>query len=273
MTKGFTAFFLALLLVSCGGDSTDDPGPDGALFRIDSEGGFAPIDWILRRGPLYTLTSDGRLISEGPVPAIFPGPLVTPYWVTQLTDGEMRQIREMIDGMGLAEMVEESDDSNADFIADATTEVITYWDADGTHRYSVYALGLEGDRQPSRPATRVFAELRIVLDTIAFSGRAQTPYQPDQIRVIAGEGMIDPEFTDIRDWPFPDTDLGDFDRVDDTWWCLAFDASALGPFIDATQATMWRNPVPGEHPAEIQLLVRALHPGEDDCPTRAPVGG
>jgi hypothetical protein len=264
---------VALLIPACGGGAvTDDQGRDGALFRIDSEGGFAPMEWILGRGPLYTLTTDGRLLSQGVVPAIFPGPLVLPYLVTQLTEGEMGQIRQMIGRMGLADMVDERDDSNSNFVADATTEVITYWDGAGTHRYSVYALGLDDGRGAKSQATETFAELRNILDSIAF-GRETTPYEPEKVRVIVGPGMSDPEFFDLRDWPFPESDPTDWAGIDDTWSCRSFEGTHLGLFTTATSVTRWKSPTAGGIPAELQLLVRPLHPGEEDCPAEIPLGG
>ena len=274
------ALFAAIVVFAsaCGGAAgpgTTEPdtgwGPDGVMFRIDSEGGFVPVEWVLGRGPVYTLTDDGGLISEGAVPAIFPGPLLPFYFVTQLTDGEMSQIRDMIDRMGLADMVSEHDDSNTNFVADVTTEVITYWDAAGTHEYAVYGLGFEAGGAKST-ATRTFAEMRSVLDNIAGT-RESTPYVAEKIRVIAGEGIANAEFTDLRDWPLPETDFSDWVAIDEQWDCKAFDATGLAAFEDATQVTTWSSPTAGQGPAELQLLVRPLQPGEDDCPSQFTLGG
>ncbi len=258
------AVMLAIALTACGAGGTEDvwEDPDGVLFRIESEGGFAPVEWLLRRGPVYTLMTDGRLISEGVVIAIFPGPLVPPYQVTMLTEGETTQIREMIERMGLPGMTHEIDDSAANFVADATTETIVYRDANGTHRYSVYALGLTEDR-PSSEATRVFAELRSILDEIAAT-RESSPYTPERVRVLAGAAVINSEFEDLRPWPLSDTELSGWDELNDTWSCRAFEGEVLDLFTDATETTTWTNPTPGAD--DLTLLVRGLHPGEDDCP-------
>ncbi len=262
------AILISLTLAACGGTTgTGTTEPDGepgeVLLRIEWSGGFAPIEWLLGGGPAYTLTRDGRLISEGPVLAIFPGPLLPFYVVTEVSEGEMRQIESMIDRMGLPDMVDEVDDTNTSFVADATTEVITYLDSNGAHRYSVHALGLGMGGEPS--ATRVFEELRTALDTISLN-RESTPFQPERVRVIAGEGFVDSDFTDLRDWPLPDTTVDTWLDLDNGWRCRAFDASVLERFDDATQVTTWRSPTPGSGPGELKLLVRGLHPGEEDCP-------
>lgn len=262
------AILLALTLAACAGDpgpGTTTPGRGGgpALIRIEWTGGFVPVDMIMGRGPVYTLTPDGQLIFEGAVPAIFPGPLLPNQLVTGVSDGEMRQIRNMIERMGLPAMVDEVDDANTSHVADAHTTVITYWDADGAHRYSVYALGM-GTGAP-RPATRVVEELVGVLDTVAHTGDS-VPYQPDRVRVIAGEGTVDPEFADLRDWPLPDTDLASWEDLGNGWRCRVFDGAVLARFDDATSVTTWRSPTLGDGPAELGLIVRGLHPGEEDCP-------
>jgi hypothetical protein len=261
------AVVLSLTLAACGGDAGSGttlpgPGPEDALVRIEWTGGFAPVEMIIGRGPVYTLTAGGRLVSEGPVPAIFPGPLLPNYLITVVTDGEMRQIRNLIERMGLPDMVDEVDDSNTTHVADAHTTVITYWDTRGTHRYSVYALGMGMGTPP--PATRVLEEFVGVLDTLAFT-RDSIPYQPKRVRVLAAEGTVDPDFADLREWPLPDTDFSDW--VDALGLsCKAFDADVLEVFESATQVTTWRSPTPGEGPAELTLIVRGLHPGEGDCP-------
>ncbi len=269
MRRTATIVIGALILAGCGGEGGNGttkpvPGAGEALIRLESTGGFVPLDWLFGRGPTYTLNADGVLIFEGPVLAIFPGPLLPNYRTTRLSQGEMRQIRRMIDRMGLPEMVDEVDDTNIDHVADATTEVITYWDGEGLHRYSAYAPGTTMGPVPA--ATRVFEDLRGVLDSLAFS-RDSDPYEPERIRVIAGEGGVDRDFSDVRGWPLADTDLAQWADLDNGWRCKAFDSDILDSLVDATQATVWRNPNPDESPAELKLLVRPLHPGEADCPT------
>jgi hypothetical protein len=264
MRRSAVILLVAIVAGACTGTADDWTDPDGVLFRVESEGGFAPVEWLLGRGPVYTLTVDGRLISEGAVAAIFPGPLMPFYQVTHLTDGEMRQMRDMIDRMGLPGMTDERDDSNADFVADATTETIIYRDRNGTHRYSVYALGLaDGDQ---RRETEVFAELMTALgDLVAIRGA--DPYAPERFRIIVGEAVPNAELPDLRPWPLPATDFSDWVEIDQQWSCKVFEDAER--FLDATQVTTWETPTPGDGPPELRLLVRGLHPGEEDCPTAA----
>ena len=255
---------LALLITACG---TDAGGPqlpedkDTPVLRVTSEGGFAPVEFILGQGPRYTLMADGRLIHEGPVIAIYPGPLLPNYLVTQISDDQMKRVLELVDKIGLPEMDDEVDDTFASIVADANTEVVRYWDAEGVeHSYSVYALGLE----PSdNPATQAFSELLVELDRVAASGEPE-PFEGERVRVVAGIGFIDAEFEDVRDWALEDTNLDAWVTYPNDWKCQVYGPGVLEVFEDASQATQWVNPDPASDQT-LKLVARPLHPGEPDC--------
>jgi len=123
----------ALTLAACGGaDDGADIGtdPNTAVLQLRSEGGFTTPEMSIGRGPTYTLLADGRLIYEGPVIMIFPGPLLPNYQIVQLTEEKVNGILDLVDEIGLPGMTSELDDSAASNVADATTEVVTYWDED-----------------------------------------------------------------------------------------------------------------------------------------------
>lgn len=271
LTTAGLALAAVMTLSACGIPA--DPGlglpedPDAPVIQITSEGGFAPVDMVLGRGPLYTLLADGGLIYEGPQVAIYPGPLLPNYQVTRIGDEQMRRILDLVNEIGLPDMGRELDDSAASRVADATTEAITYWDENGTHTYAVYALGIDLDESPP-PPTRAFSDLLALFGDLT-AGEA-TPYVPEQARIIAGPGHVNEEHEDVRDWPLEDEDLSAWVTLPNGWLCDTVDPSVLGRFTDATQATVWRwipdDPTLGD--AELyKLLVRPLHPGEPDCPT------
>ncbi len=215
----------------------------------------------LGRGPRYTLLADGRLIHEGPVIAIYPGPLLSNYLVSQIDEDQMNTVLELVDKIGLPGMEDEIDDSAASYIADASTEVVTYWDTDGEHRFSVYALGIEPD--PSNPSTGAFTELLVVLDQLA-AGES-VPYEPARVRVIAGFGFVDQDFADVRDWPLDNTDFSDWETLPNEWMCTIYGPEVLDTFADASQTTQWTHPDPMMDAPAFTLLVRPLHPGEPNC--------
>lgn len=254
----------AMTLAACGAGTDlglpEDPG--APVLQVRSEGGFAPVEFVLGRGPTYTLLADGSLIHTGPTAAIFPGPLLPNYLVTQISDDQMSAVLNLVEEMGLPDMVDERDEENGSNVADATTAVVTFWDDAGEHRYSVYALGI--DPNPPNPSTRALADLIVELDRLAASGEA-VPFEGDTVQVIAGIGFNNPDFTDVRDWPLDDTDFSEWQTLPNQWQCKTFDTDVLDGFSDETQATRWAHPDPMMDADTFTLLVRPLHPGEPDC--------
>lgn len=263
MTKKFFSVLslFAFVVAACGGgESRLDVGDDDPVLQIVSEGGFLPVEVALNNGPRYTLLGDGRLIFSGFQTLEFPGRLVPPYMVATLDDSQMNAVLAMVEDIGLPEIDDETDNSAADTVADASTEVITYWDDGGAHRLSVYALGIE-QSPPERNAA--FLELISTFDRFTAEAAAES-YEAERVRIVAGAGFTDPEFEDIRDWPLDATDLSDWEELANGWRCMAFNVSVLEPFENATQATTWLHPDGSSDP--LTLLVRPLQPGEPDCP-------
>ncbi len=265
---------VALLLAACGSNEVVTPpngpegDPDAPLIQIRSVGGFAPITAMLGQGPTYTVTWGGQLITLGPSVDSFPGELVPLYLEADLTEEQEAEISRLIDEMGIADITEEHDNSVIN-VADATTEVIVYWDDAGTHRYSVYALGLSDQTVPAR--TQSFSELIEFLGSI--TGTLDTSaYEPKSVQIIAGAyyGGFDPELEDLRPWPLDGEDPDEWDLYttigeDQIWTCKTFGSEVLTTFADATQTTTWVHPSPLVDAQNLQLLVRPLHPGEPGC--------
>lgn len=258
--------FVAVGLAACGvpGGSIALPTDgDTPVLQVRSEGGFAPVEFILSQGPRYTLLADGRLISEGPVIEIYPGPLVPNYQVTNINPDQMRSVLDLIEAMGLPDMVDEYDDTNTSTVADANTEVVTYWDDDGAHKYSVYALGLV-DVSEMRPPTASFQELIELLDELASSG-SSISYTASQVQYVVGVGFTDPDFPDVRDWPLDNEDFLGWKTLPNGWMCQVRSGAVPAVFADATSTTQWTHPDESVDAEPFKILVRPLLPGEETC--------
>lgn len=266
-TKTFTVLFVAALILSaCGADGSGGVIPDDGdepVLQVTYEGGFAPVEANLGHGPRYTLLADHRLIYEGPVIATYPGPLLPNYLVTKVDDEDVSTLMDLVEMIGLPGIDHEIDNSRAAMVADATTDVVTYWDANGSHTYGVYALGIEPKPEPR---AQTFVDLVDQLGDLATTDAS--PYEPDRVRVIAGPGNTDPEFDDVRDWPLEGEDLADWQTLPNDWSCRVFEPDVLDLFTDATQATVWSNQDPSLPDSNLELLVRPLQPGEPDCPAQ-----
>ncbi len=269
-------FVVALLISACGSgevlgppdttpDSTPETPPGDPLLQVHSEGGFVPVEWNLGNGPTFTVTKGGTFVFPGVTTLEYPGRLVPSYFAGQLDDDQMARVNELLTAMGIAEIDNEHDDS-VDNVADASTEVIQFWDENGVHRYSVYALG--STDAPASETTAAFADLLGYLHELSTTVEG-TEFQPERVRVVAGtyQGGFDSEFERVEDWPLEGENPEGWDTFttvgEDVWTCKAFDGSILDVFADAKQTTIYTHP--DADGSEIQLLVRPLHPGEEDC--------
>ena len=250
---------ILLVVVACSGGGSVGIDDDEPVLQIVSEGGFLPVEVSLNNGPRYTLLGDGSLIYQGAQTLEYPGRLVPPYMVATLDDNQLNAILAMVDDIGLPDIDDEIDDSAASSVADASTDVVTFWDENGVHRYGVYALGVQ-----ESPTERNAAFLELIQTLDQFVGQADAgPFVAERVRVIAGEGFVDPEFEDVKGWPL-EGDLSGWELLPNDWQCTVIHGPVPAIFDGATQATTWEHPDGISDP--LTLLVRPLHPGEPDCP-------
>jgi hypothetical protein len=261
---------LVIVVAACAGDdgsATTTPSGDSettgdVLLMVTSEGGFVPAEFNLERMPRHVLTEDGTLYYQGPVPAIFPGPLLPNVQVTSVDAATLDEIMLLVEELGLPEIDERIDDSAADMVADATTEVITYFDENGSHRLGIYALGLT---EVGSSTDRILAaELIEVLDAAAAENPSRA-YQPERLQVAAGPAIqFDEPARTVEPWPL-DVAFTDMPEWALDWRCIEIIeatevAELFAIFSDANQATLWDT---GEE--EVSMKARPLLPGELAC--------
>jgi hypothetical protein len=257
----FVVTVLALVFTACGPGDQPETGANDPILQIRSEGGFVPVEVALGTGPRYTLLGDGRLIHQGAQTMEFPAPLLPGYMMAQLTPSQVDALLALVEDIGLPGIDEETDNSASQYVADASTEVVTYWDDNGPHRLSVYALGIE-----ESPSARNAAFLDLIETLDRFTAEADTEnYVPETVRVIAGPGFVNQDVQDTRSWPLDD-DQTAWSELANGWTCRVLGSEVLDLFEDATQATVWEEPDLFDFPSPVKLLVRPLLPGEPDCP-------
>jgi hypothetical protein len=172
---GPTAVALLLLATACGGQVGNvesppaGPGPaldaDTVAIRVDHIGGFVPAVMISSRLPLVSVYGDGRVITEGPVPAIYPGPALPNVQQQRIAPEDVGAlVRKMLDA-GVASAT----DFGRPTVTDAATTRITVATGDEVKRLDVYALEIdedgssgltEGQLAARRKLTSVIAELQ-----------------------------------------------------------------------------------------------------------------
>lgn len=288
-SKLITLLALALVLGACGaadnaGGSTTTTGgtdtttttegpsttaatsPDDAVLQVRFEGGFAPVEMIYNSLPRYTLLGDGRLVFDGPVPAIFPGQLLPNVQVARLAEGDVARILELVAAAGLPDITEELNTEYANTVADAPNTVVRYFDEAGEHTFSVYALGAGLD-PPQDPRVAALQRLVETLDAAAASVPAVEPWDIDALQILVTDsfgGENEPDAV-VTPWPL-DAPIDDLAKpVFDGLRCIALEGeqatTATAVFANATQLTFFDDGA-GIH----RLVVRPILPGETACP-------
>lgn len=264
----------ALVLSACGEPGLDDTlnlndDPSSVLLIVKDEGGFVPVEFIVGQGPRLVLLRDGTLIVSGPQIEIFPQPLLPNYQSIQLGEEDMLFVLEELDALGFAEIESEVNNEAANMVADASTAVTTFYNQDGPHTFSVYALGIGS--QVSDARVPILANLVEYLSQLGFS-QPGTPYEWGALEVLAGVPQFpaEPEFVNVQPWPL---DVS-FDAMTDIgfgWRCAPYEGEEaqrlLGLFTGASQVTTW-----DDGGTEYSIKVRPLFPQQEPCTAVAAAG-
>jgi hypothetical protein len=186
---GATAVAL-LFVTACGGDAISDPptnpGPfdaDTAVIRVDHVGGFVAVTEIVGRLPVVSVHGDGRVITEGPVPAIYPGPALPNVQQQKIPPERVGALVRMV----LDSAVATDTDFGRPSVTDAATTRVTVTTSEGVRRLEVYALDLPTDdldgglTEAQRAARKKLTDLIAELQNQA----ASEPYPVTALAAIA----------------------------------------------------------------------------------------
>ncbi len=266
-------------LAACGGTGSDGPGgdtithPTGAndlVLRVETGGGFVPVEYNLTAMPEVSIYGDGRVIVTGPVMAIYPGP-ATPNLQTAVISQETLQA--MLAAAKEAGLFQNGVDYGRPNITDVGTTKFTI-NADGTtYVTDVYALGMEegtsGLSMEQQQQRAVLSDLRgKLVDVMAYTDEELTwaSYRSTAMAVYSRpadqSGSGDPDVEPNRlQWPLSDlATAGEpvqpegYRRVvltgDDT-------AALSDALVSATQITIWES-----NGTDYLLFFRPLLPDE-----------
>lgn len=192
---------------------------DALVLRMGTDGGFVAPGSIFTWLPQLSILGDGRLITQGPVDAVYPGPALPNLRVRRLSESGLQSVLRTVLSTGLFE-ANASYDAAARRVMDGPTTVFTL-DAAGRHvRVSIYALGLVDDlsnltdAQPAEIAAyRDLASLALALGSLearlpagAWLDGAAQAFAPRalRLRVSAADDEVPPvagmDFT-FTPWP------------------------------------------------------------------------
>jgi hypothetical protein len=191
-------------------ESGSAPAPPGAgdavVLRVASAGGFVPPDLLIGRIPQVSVYADGRVIFNGPVPAIHPGPALPNLQWGTVSPAVLRQLL----GRAVAAGVGPGTDFGQPGVADAPTTEVTVVTAAGERTVGVVALreARPDDPQLTKAQQRARAKLRTFvdqLDDMAFGLQDGKPqqYRPQALAAIVQPAVETDAPAPVAPWPGP----------------------------------------------------------------------
>src|SRR4051794_12951762 len=191
IARSAAALVLLLLLGACArstsdkGDGTPYPyAPDQLVLRVAYTGGFVTPQVLASRLPLVSVYGDGRVLTEGPTPAIYPGPALPNVQVSHI---EQSAVQDLVDA-ALDAGVGDPDDLGSPPVADAPSTRITVSTGLETLETEVYALQEAPEDGGGLSADQLAARSKLV-DFLARLNGVSTgesePYSPTAVAALA----------------------------------------------------------------------------------------
>ncbi len=179
------------------------PASDGLVLRVEHVGGFVTPTTTAARLPLVSVYADGRVITEGPVILIHPGPALPNVQVAQIDDAALQDLVDT----ALAAGVGETADLGTPPLADAPSTRFTLVTSEGTAEREVYALSETPEGSGLTPAQEEargrLSDLQAAL--LDAGGADTTSYVPESVAAVVTpwtdpqDGLPQPELP----WPGP----------------------------------------------------------------------
>ena len=259
-----------------GGSGIAHPtGASDAVLRLGYEGGFMTADAVFSQSPTLVISGDGLVLTPGAVPAIYPGPMVMPYFQRTIDEAGIQSVLAAAKDAGLLASAPDYSLPNGIGIADAPDTVLVVH-ANGTaFEHRAYALDITaGDASASTPARDALAAfVTKVNDLAALTGGgqhlgAEQPYQPAAYRLRAtpvdapvpaattdSTAPMEPQPT-VTPWP-ADTGV----VLAQASNCVVADAAKVGAVLQAANQLSWFS----EGGVTYQLAVAMALPGDKGC--------
>ncbi|HMM42746.1 MAG TPA: hypothetical protein PKA95_12660 [Thermomicrobiales bacterium] len=291
------AALLSLALAGCGtddatgGDATptsppasptvvtiDHPtGADEVVLLIEQGGGLVPREMLVTSLPLLAVYGDGTVVTQGPVPAIYPGPALPNLRQSTITEAGLQALLAKADEAGLLAGSASYGDAP---VADAPTTIFRVTARGETHATAVYALGIADPPASADPAERearqrlsaFLSDATSLLDWLPASDvvTRDAEYEFERLQIVTRPTGASTATPDVQpgqaDWPLATqlAELGEPYWLPDTR-CVVIDGADLDTLLPALRQsntlTEWRS-----MGGTWALFPRPLLPHEDGCP-------
>jgi hypothetical protein len=249
------------------------PDDGGLVLQVAYTDGFVPPRLTYARLPLVSVYADGRVITEGPTTAIYPGPALPNLQVAEIEPAQVEELVQQALDAGVGQDV----DYGTPPVADVPNTAFTVVTGQGTRTSEVYALqpGLvpDGGEVPglTEEQRAARAQLQELVDEVTALGADSRTYEPEAVAAVVGTDIpagATPD--DVATWPGPPLP-GDELRTGLELYCVTARGEAADAVLqvaaDATVETVWQNPDGGRW----ALTLRPLLPHESGCADLPPV--
>jgi hypothetical protein len=145
-----------------------DPGPSGsyaadtAVIRVAYLGGFVPADLLVTRLPLISVYGDGRVVTEGPQIAIYPGPALPNVLVQKISAADIDKLV----ALGVDAGVGTAADLGSPPVADAPSTRFAVLTGSGLKTTEVMALGEASGNGLTDAQVQARKKLKAYLDAL-----------------------------------------------------------------------------------------------------------
>ena len=223
-------------------DGYDHPtGSDEVVIQVGYEGGFVPVELAFTQPPTLLISGDGRAITQGAVPAIYPGPLLPALVERTITEDGIQTLLAKADELGLLADVEYGDPPT--LITDVPDTVVTITVDGVTYRHVAYALGIDDEPEAARANLSEFVTAATDLATTVGASELgpEAPMVSDSYLIRAIPVDLATVVTELPptyvDWP-ADASV----RLADATDCAELPAAEGDPlFADASQLTYFND--------------------------------
>lgn len=232
----------AVALAACGDGDEAGGGPvgrpgglaDDLFVEVVTDGGFVPPGFDFRMVPQVVVYADGTVVVPGAVPAIYPGPAVSPLATGRLDEATLTDLVATATDAGLLDPGADMDLPPGQMIADAPTTTVRLVVDGVEHRLVAPALGLASPETQTRAALADFVNrVANAATTTASDVLDPAAYRVQRVDLDADPGVQ----PNTVDWP-----EGVTEPVPDKCTAVvgeqadAFEAVLAG----ATEITRWR---------------------------------
>ncbi|HMK11421.1 MAG TPA: hypothetical protein VK461_07555 [Acidimicrobiales bacterium] len=135
---GLTACGKQTVATGGGTSVTYSTSPSSLVVRVDTTGGFVPVETVFTNLPIVSIYGDGSVITSGPVPMIYPGPVVPNLLVRKLDTQGMQAVLTAAQDAGI---LTDPIDYGQPPVADVPDTVVTVNANEKSYTQSANALG------------------------------------------------------------------------------------------------------------------------------------